>query len=273
MNSLKTKKPENGPTLDPRNERYTRYSGIIQPSKLIASDILIVGVGAVGRQVALQLAAMGVGKMSLIDFDKVEELNLGPQGYKPSDVGKHKVYATADDIKAISPGCKVRVSTSKLKVGNASLSLFDAVFSCVDCMATRKEIFFPDTNPEAITGVPPKLGIDTRMSAFTVQTMLVNDETRAEYARTLFTNEQAHQEPCTARSTIFTASIAAGLAINHWVQAMNARPAIHFQQLLLDCGVLEPMVLLGDQEASEPAGTAQPEHETESEALQGSQTQ
>lgn len=61
----------------------------------------MVGVGAIGRHVALQLAYVGVPRLQLIDFDVVEPANVTTQGYSASDVGVSKVVATAQDISAI----------------------------------------------------------------------------------------------------------------------------------------------------------------------------
>ncbi|HBN76613.1 MAG TPA: thiamine biosynthesis protein ThiF, partial [Planctomycetaceae bacterium] len=47
----------------------------------------VIGVGAIGRQVALQLAAIGMPQLQLIDFDAVEASNITTQGYLESDLG------------------------------------------------------------------------------------------------------------------------------------------------------------------------------------------
>ena len=51
------------------NERYSRQRDIVPPERLMACRATVIGVGAIGRQVALQLTAMGVPWLQLIDFD------------------------------------------------------------------------------------------------------------------------------------------------------------------------------------------------------------
>ena len=75
-------------------ERYSRQRDIVPPEKLEACKATVVGVGAIGRQVALQLAAMGIPWLQLTDFDVVESSNLASQGYLQDDMGKLKVQAT-----------------------------------------------------------------------------------------------------------------------------------------------------------------------------------
>ena len=57
-------------------ERYSRQRDIVPPERLAQCKATVVGVGAIGRQIALQLAAMGIPRLQLVDFDHVEESNL-----------------------------------------------------------------------------------------------------------------------------------------------------------------------------------------------------
>ncbi|MDP6722017.1 MAG: ThiF family adenylyltransferase, partial [Pirellulaceae bacterium] len=57
-------------------DRFSRQRDVVPAERLAECDITIVGVGALGRQVALQLAAVGAPQMTLIDFDIVEASNL-----------------------------------------------------------------------------------------------------------------------------------------------------------------------------------------------------
>src|ERR1043166_7543057 len=68
------------------SDRYQRQSAILPIERLQDCPVTIIGVGAIGRQVALQLAVMGVGPLTLIDHDTVEAVNLGAQGYLDDDL-------------------------------------------------------------------------------------------------------------------------------------------------------------------------------------------
>ena len=66
---------------DYSTERYSRQRDIVPPDRLEITRATIIGVGAIGRQVALQLTAMGVAWLQLVDFDVVEIDNLASQGF------------------------------------------------------------------------------------------------------------------------------------------------------------------------------------------------
>src|ERR1700733_13431333 len=84
-------------------DRDIRQRELIPPQKLAKVHAVVIGVGAVGRQVAMQLAATGVPAMTLIDHDIVAVENLAPQGYWPADLGVAKVEATGRLCRSIFP--------------------------------------------------------------------------------------------------------------------------------------------------------------------------
>jgi len=76
------------------NDRFLPQAEFVPRDKLIDLRVTVIGVGAIGRQVALQLAALGVSHLQLMDFDRVDETNLTTQGYRRRDLGLLKVEAT-----------------------------------------------------------------------------------------------------------------------------------------------------------------------------------
>ena len=70
------------------SDRFSRQSDLLPREKLQDLTATVIGVGAIGRQVAIQLAALGVPRLQLIDFDTVEETNVTTQGYDFEDVGQ-----------------------------------------------------------------------------------------------------------------------------------------------------------------------------------------
>ena len=89
------------------NERYSRQKDIVPPERIAACKATVIGVGAIGRQIALQLTAMGIPRLQLVDFDLVETSNLASQGYLEEDLGKLKVEATAAQCKRINSGIEI----------------------------------------------------------------------------------------------------------------------------------------------------------------------
>ena len=63
------------------SERYSRQIDIVPRERIMDCKATVIGVGAIGRQVAIQLTAIGVPVLQLVDFDHVEISNLASQGY------------------------------------------------------------------------------------------------------------------------------------------------------------------------------------------------
>ena len=94
---------------------YLRQQQIIPADRLASIKATVVGVGAIGRQVALQLAAIGVPWLQLIDHDVVEEVNLAPQGYLEADLGRPKVEATADMCRRLNSQVELRTEQARFR--------------------------------------------------------------------------------------------------------------------------------------------------------------
>ncbi|MDA4128976.1 MAG: molybdopterin-synthase adenylyltransferase MoeB [Thaumarchaeota archaeon] len=106
-------------------ERYSRHLvlpgfGEAGQKKLRDSSVLIVGAGGLGTPAAIYLAAAGVGRIGLIDFDTVQASNLSRQIlFKEADIGGSKVRVAKARLKEVNPLVDVRVYESKLDSSNA----------------------------------------------------------------------------------------------------------------------------------------------------------
>ena len=98
---------------DKQIDRYSRQIilkkiGIAGQKKLLKSSVLIIGAGGLGSPVAIYLTALGIGKLGVIDKDKVEISNLSRQIiFNTSDVKKSKSLAAVSKLKKINPDIKL----------------------------------------------------------------------------------------------------------------------------------------------------------------------
>jgi sulfur carrier protein ThiS adenylyltransferase len=107
--------------------------------KLKNSTIGIAGLGGLGSNAAISLARAGVGKLVLVDFDKVEENNLSRQYYFLDQIGKPKVDALKENIKKINPETKVETFNLKLRKGSMEKPFkdVDLVIEALDNAETK----------------------------------------------------------------------------------------------------------------------------------------
>lgn len=114
-----------------------------QPEKDEAR-IHIIGCGSVGSTVAENLARCGVTKMTLYDFDHVENHNIVNQMFTQGDVGKMKVDALKDILININPECRNTVEVQR--EGWTKQRLSGYIFLCVDSIELRREIVEKNMN-------------------------------------------------------------------------------------------------------------------------------
>jgi sulfur carrier protein ThiS adenylyltransferase len=197
------------------NHRFERQEELVPRETLEPLDITIVGVGAIGRQVALQMASLGASRLTLVDFDRVEETNLTTQGYLLEDIGKAKVLATAQAISRIDSNIQVSQISTRYRPG---LPVGEAIFCCVDSISARGAIW-------RSAGRNAPFWVDGRMLGEVIRVLSVGcDESREYYPSTLFPQAEAMTGRCTARGVIYTAAIAAGLMTGQFTRWLRGLP-------------------------------------------------
>ncbi len=126
-------------------KRYARH--LILPEvgaegqrKLKAASVLIVGAGGLGSAVALYLAAAGVGRIGLVDFDLVDESNLQRQIlHSTNDLGRSKLESAQDRILALNPKISIDLYEMRLTSDTAFeiLRQYDVIVDGTDNFPTR----------------------------------------------------------------------------------------------------------------------------------------
>ena len=125
--------------------RYSRHLiipevGVEGQQKLKAAKVLLIGAGGLGAPLGLYLAAAGVGKLGLVDFDVVDFTNLQRQViHATQDVGRKKLDSAADKMKAINPHVEIVKHEVALTSDNALdiLKDYDIVVDGTDNFPTR----------------------------------------------------------------------------------------------------------------------------------------
>lgn len=215
-------------------DRDLRQRDIIPPDRLAGCQVTVVGVGAIGRQIALQLAAMGVPALELIDPDIVEPVNLACQGFLERDLCKPKVQATAELCRELHHEVHIQELPHRFRRG---MEVGDVMFCGVDAIETRRLIWEAIQHRVAFF-------CDGRMNAEVVRVLTAcGTASRDHYPTTLFGAEQAYTGRCTAKSTIFTANIAAGLMIaqfSRWLRRLPVDADVTFNLLTSECWTATP---------------------------------
>ena len=98
--------------------------------KFSAATVAVCGLGGLGSNISISLARAGIGKLILIDFDKVDITNLHRQQYKVSQIGRFKTDALSENLKEIAPYTELITHTVRISESNAESLLKDADIIC-----------------------------------------------------------------------------------------------------------------------------------------------
>lgn len=207
--------------------RFERQAGLVPYERLEQTSISVIGVGAIGRQAALQLAAIGARRLHLVDFDTVELTNVTTQGYRAVDVGLPKVTATSLAIEQLEPAIEVRTALDRYR---PTIAVGDAVFCCVDSISARSAIW-------RSAGRTSRFWCDGRMLGEVMRVLTATERHHQEYYElSLFPPSEAQAGSCTSRSTIYTASVAAGLMVHQFARWLRGlAPEADLSLNLLSC--------------------------------------
>lgn len=95
-----------------------------------SATVAVCGLGGLGSHIALSLARAGIGRLILIDFDRVDMTNLHRQQYKAAQIGRYKTEALADNLKEIAPYVALQTHRVRVTEDNAVDLLQDAAVVC-----------------------------------------------------------------------------------------------------------------------------------------------
>lgn len=185
-------------------QHLTRQLDLI-PLDVLGEPITIIGAGAIGSWTALALAKMGFGNLTVWDDDTVSIENMNCQFYPMDAIGDAKAAALADMVDRFT-GVKIQVRNERYAKGTFP----GIVVAAVDSMECRKLIW----ENHAKSGYLTRAIIDPRMGAENALLYVMNpndDADRRAYPKSLYSDADAMPERCTAKATIYTANMLAGL--------------------------------------------------------------
>jgi adenylyltransferase/sulfurtransferase len=130
------------------NDEIRRYSrhlilpevGLAGQKKICSTSVVCIGAGGLGSPIAMYLAAAGIGKIGVVDFDTVDFSNLQRQIiHGTSDVGRSKCESAKETIHRINPNVEVVLHNAAINSGNALdiLAQYDIVVDGTDNFPTR----------------------------------------------------------------------------------------------------------------------------------------
>ena len=118
------------PTKEEWNKALEERHGKELHKAFSSATVAICGLGGLGSNIAISLARAGIGKLILIDFDRVDITNLHRQQYKAAQIGIYKTVALAENLKEITPYISLEVHTERITEENALSLLRDADIIC-----------------------------------------------------------------------------------------------------------------------------------------------
>ena len=104
--------------------------GINLYKRFSSATVAVCGLGGLGSNIAIALARAGIGKLMLIDFDRVDITNLHRQQYKANQIGCCKAHALAENLLEIAPYTEIQAVTEKLTEENLACFLEAADVVC-----------------------------------------------------------------------------------------------------------------------------------------------
>jgi len=222
---------------------YSRQDFHLNRELISPQKILVVGCGAIGRNVASMIGRLGPSKIVVIDHDTIDDVNISPQNFLRQHIGHSKCEVVCEEIQQqLSEDSETSVIsinerwTPALHAKDKNLSDITTVFCCVDSIETRKTLF-----EYVFSNTTASYFFDVRIGGFLAQIFSVNfdnlemnpefdengntaNELECWYQSTLFSPKETASFGCVQPMSNYVANIASGTAVNQYSNTLNGRP-------------------------------------------------
>lgn len=201
------------------SERYSRNIGAITEAEqetLLGKRVLIAGAGGLGGSVLAGLLRVGVGGITLVDFDRFDETNLNRQLLcSLSDVGRAKTEAAAEYAAAVNPGVKLTAVCERLDGHNCRnlLSGHDLAIDALDGAPSRAILAAGCRE----AGIPLVYGA---VGGWTLQAAVIMPEHPPGLMESLYAGGEAGDKACLS----FTPAVCAGIQTAETVKLLLGKP-------------------------------------------------
>ena len=146
--------------------------------KISSATVGICGLGGLGSNIAIALARLGIGKLVLIDFDKVDITNLHRQQYKATQIGMYKTEAIRENLMEINPYLETEINTISMNEHNAKellkgCDIICEAFDNAECKAMIVNLVLEEMPDKYIVAASGMAGIG---KANTIQTRRITNK-------------------------------------------------------------------------------------------------
>ena len=152
------------PTKEEWNNALEERHGKELQQAFSSAMVAVCGLGGLGSNIAIALARAGIGKLILIDFDRVDITNLHRQQYKADQIGMYKTVALAENLKEIAPYISLEIHTERITEDNVLTLLKDADIICeafddAECKAMLTEIVLTEMRDKYLVAASGMAGL------------------------------------------------------------------------------------------------------------------
>lgn len=205
---------------------HSRQEWFLQHDQIKDLDVLIVGTGAIGRNVASCVSRLGPKSITIVDHDHVEEHNISPQNWRMEDCGRKKVEVLAQEILSQCSNVEVNPIPKAWTPNLLKRKQFNAVWATVDNIDVRRIVY--NYYKERAD-----MFFDIRIGGPLAQVFSIADLSQMTgdddwYSNTFFTQAEAANFGCIQPMTNYLANIATGISVNQFTNIINGKKwAVH----------------------------------------------
>ena len=152
------------PTKEEWSKALEKRHGKELQQAFSSATVAICGLGGLGSNIVIALARAGIGKLILIDFDRVDITNLHRQQYKADQIGMYKTEALADNLREIAPYIELEIHTERITEDTAVTLLRDADIICeafddAECKAMLTNIVLTEMRDKYLVAASGMAGL------------------------------------------------------------------------------------------------------------------